>query len=193
MVRSHPAGLRTELCFPAPGPVLPFFITPRTQRRDPDPVTPGQGSLGGLEPKRERPLLHLPLETTGPLAPERVACCQPRAVGWPAGHSPCPPPPPGRLSVLDLSAQAIIYEVATVVYMVRLNGDAFAMPCPQPGPLTAWGCQRRGRGCPFKGCLCLPRDPLDLLHPPGPARHTWPTAALLNSRCCNCFELIGTI
>ncbi|XP_049558373.1 multidrug and toxin extrusion protein 2 isoform X3 [Orcinus orca] len=101
--------------------VLPFFITPRTQRRDPDPVTPGQGSPGGLEPKRERPLLHLPLETTGPLAPERGACCQPRAVGWPAGHSPCPPPPPGRLSVLDLSAQAIIYEVATVVYMIPMG------------------------------------------------------------------------
>nr|XP_030717146.1 multidrug and toxin extrusion protein 2 isoform X6 [Globicephala melas] len=101
--------------------VFPFFITPRTQRRDPDPVTPGQGSPGGLEPKRERPLLHLPLETTGPLAPERGACCQPRAVGWPAGHSPCPPPPPGRLSVLDLSAQAIIYEVATVVYMIPMG------------------------------------------------------------------------
>ncbi|XP_026986959.1 multidrug and toxin extrusion protein 2-like isoform X4 [Sagmatias obliquidens] len=101
--------------------VFPFFITPHTQRRDPDPVTPGQGSPGGLEPKRERPLLHLPLETTGPLAPERGACCQPRAVGWPAGHSPCPPPPPGRLSVLDLSAQAIIYEVATVVYMIPMG------------------------------------------------------------------------
>ncbi|XP_032471213.1 multidrug and toxin extrusion protein 2-like isoform X5 [Phocoena sinus] len=101
--------------------VFLFFVTPHTQRRDPDPVTPGQGSPGGLEPKRELSLLHLPLETTGPLAPKRGACCQPRAVGWPAGHSPCPLPPPGRLSVLDLSAQAIIYEVATVVYMIPMG------------------------------------------------------------------------
>lgn len=166
MFRSHPAGLRTELCFPAPGPVFPFFVTPHTQRKDPDPVTRGQGSPGGLEPKRELSLLHLLLETTGPSAPERGACCQPWAVGWPAGHSPCPLPPPGRLSVLDLSAQAIIYEVATVVYMVRLDGGAFAMPCPQPGPLTAWGCQRRGELSPQRLSLS-PEGPSG---PPVPTR-----------------------
>lgn len=34
--------------------------------------------------------------------------------------------PTGLLSILDLSAQAIIYEVATVVYLVRLLWGAFA-------------------------------------------------------------------
>ncbi|XP_058415632.1 multidrug and toxin extrusion protein 2 isoform X2 [Diceros bicornis minor] len=42
----------------------------------------------------------------------------------------------GLLSVLDLSAQAVIYEVATVVYMVRLlRGHLCHTPQPRPIPM----------------------------------------------------------
>lgn len=98
----------------------------------------------------------------------------------------------------DLSAQAVIYEVATVIYMVRLGRGIF-LSCPQPNPLTAWECQR-GRGWqPPRGYFCLLRDPPDPLCPPGPGpkSHTWPTATppwvIQNSPCWNCFELIGII
>ena len=70
-------------------------------------------------------LLCLTLEAPG-------ALCQPGAVGQLAGHSLCSrPASAGLLSVLDLSAQAVIYEVATVIYMVRLMGGTF---CSAPSP-----------------------------------------------------------
>lgn len=42
----------------------------------------------------------------------------------PASCWPFPTPAPGLLGVVDLSAQAVIYEVATVTYMVRFQGGA---------------------------------------------------------------------
>lgn len=70
--------------------------------------------------------------------------------------------------MLDLSAQAIIYEVATVTYMVRLLESALSCP------LVAWAVRggRGGSSLP-QGQLCLLRDPPG----PGPTRpRPWPTA-----------------
>lgn len=46
----------------------------------------------------------------------------------PASCWPFPTPAPGLLGVVDLSAQAVIYEVATVTYMVRFQGGQFPTP-----------------------------------------------------------------
>lgn len=45
--------------------------------------------------------------------------------------------PIGLISMLDLSAQAIIYEVATVTYLVRLLWGAFITPSI-PALLPCW-------------------------------------------------------
>lgn len=78
--------------------------------------------------------------------------------------------------MLDLSAQSIIYEVSTIIYMVRLLRGAFANPSTPSSPTVFLGVCRRGVSCHPKGYLCLLRDPPGL---PMPIRsrscqtHTW--------------------
>lgn len=53
----------------------------------------------------------------------------------PASCWPFPTPAPGLLGVVDLSAQAVIYEVATVTYMVRFQGGgSFPLHLGPTGP-----------------------------------------------------------
>lgn len=68
-----------------------------------------------------------------PLGPKSKGhSVSPGLFGQLAGHSLCSrSTSAGLLSVLDLSAQAVIYEVATVVYMVRLMVGTF---CSAPSP-----------------------------------------------------------
>ena len=57
----------------------------------------------------------------------------------------------GLLSVLDLSGQAIIYELATTVYMVSILWRYLPHALHAgPAPLTAWGVTEEGQAVPLK-------------------------------------------
>lgn len=144
-------------------------------------------------------LLYLTLEATGPLAPRARGTLSAQGC-WSAGWALIVFPP--RLCRPAQRARPLCPSGHLRGGHRHLHGEAHGghlLFCPQPNPLTAWGCQRGRGSCPPRGHFCLLRDPPDLLCPPdpGPNRHTWPTAILprviQNSPCWNCFELIGIV